>query len=188
MTVVLFVETYKSFVTDFSGIKSWVIPCLVFYPRDQPPSAELQSWWCSFETFIYACLCSYDFSYSKKKKRWIKIFKHTGYKLKIVFSLHRMKRRVKREDRKILSCLGKEIFNDKNERDFSLMLDIRKMGCWWKQLQLVPFSRQNYIFKDHFHLAVVQFELYELTCNWTLLSMEKLTSIEHDIFKKVTVI
>lgn len=54
LTVMLFVETYKSFVTDFSGIKSWVIPCLVFYPRDQPPSAEFQSWWCSFETFIYA--------------------------------------------------------------------------------------------------------------------------------------
>lgn len=38
------------------------------------------------------------------------------------------------------------------------------------------------------NLAVVQFELYELTCNWIMLSMEKLTSIEHDIFKKVTVI
>lgn len=38
------------------------------------------------------------------------------------------------------------------------------------------------------NLAVVQFELYELTCNWTMLSMGKLTSIEHDIFKKVTVI
>lgn len=98
------------------------------------------------------CLCSYDFSHSKQKKRWIKNFKHTGYTLKLVFSLHRMTRRVKREDRNILSRLGKEIFNDNNKRDFSFMLGIRQMGCWWKQLQLVLFSRQNYILKDHFQL------------------------------------
>lgn len=56
-------------------------------------------------------------------------------------------------------------------------------------MQTAPASSELY-FERHFvaNLAVVQFELYELTCNWTLLSVEKLTSIEHDIFKKVTVI
>lgn len=66
------------------------------------------------------------------------------------------------------------------------MLSIRKMAtaaarCLLQaELYFVrPFSA---------NLAVVQFELYELTCNWTMLSMWKFTSIEHDIFKKVTVI
>lgn len=42
--------------------------------------------------------------------------------------------------------------SDNNEMEFSLMLGIKKMGRWWKQLQQVPFRSQNYILKDHFQL------------------------------------
>lgn len=56
LTVMLLVETHRSFVTDFDGIKRWIIPYLVLQPRNQPPSAEFQSWWFSFETFIYPCI------------------------------------------------------------------------------------------------------------------------------------
>jgi len=72
---------------------------------------------------------SYDFSCSKKK-RWIKIFKHIGCRLKIVFSLHRVTRRIKKRKEKnsFTSARRNTDFNDNNEREFSLMLGIKKMG------------------------------------------------------------
>lgn len=66
------------------------------------------------------------------------------------------------------------------------MLSIRKMETAAASCLLQAELYFERLFSAN--LAVVQFELYQLTCNWTVVSMGKPTSIEHDIFKKVTVI
>lgn len=121
--------------------------------------AELSRFWCSNRDISLPLLnfspddahlkplcmlvSSYDFSRSNKKKRWIKIFKHVGHRLKIVFSLHRVTRRLKRELQKIVSPLEKEILTliIIMKEKFSLMLGIKKIGRWWKQVPLVPIYR-----------------------------------------------
>lgn len=84
----------------------------------------------------------YYFSCSNKR-RWIQIFKPTGCRLKIVFSVH-SDEESKREERKILSPLEKEL--DGKKREFFLHQKNELL------METVPFGRQNYILKDHFQL------------------------------------